>query len=699
MTAPCALRRAGAVGALTSLLVVAQTTLALAVPTYRTKAIVMPGSGYLVADGTSVVTLEVILEVKKGAPPPKKAVIAAEAGEVLATKINGRDRLLFFYKMPNRRAAGRVGLAIKLEDGAGGEVEESFSLTIEDPKAPSVQLLLTPEVIHADTPETVKVAASAKGTDLEGLRIAADHGELAPSETAGDTRQLYRETTIPAKGFPPDAPSYLMFLAAASSIRGYAGATDGVSVIAPIRLSVEIPPGTELVVEGAEAPPPAVPAPADGKTVVEGVDVRYGARVRAFQRKGKAKSELSVVIPTGQVPSGLAIGIPGQTSADSGIGPSILVAIPPSPLGGKTFWPEITLEGAPILATVDVSERMKALIIKRPGEPKDLRVLLDDQPAGTISFDAGRGTSLEAKAVATERDERAAAVITVRDGNGSPSDFPEPRARLEPGGELKLRRIAVGKYRASLSPQTSGANGSEVTLVAEIPPPPVVAGDPLEYVDDRLRLTLGGPPPAVRTDEPPPPPPAGSGGSVQAPGPSKPTPSALGLGAYLIAGRSFSGLLSFGLGLGADYRPPILEGKLSIRGGLEVLRGSSSGQVGLEADSAEASATVGGLLIPVEGGYVLVAADGFELLGLVGAVLRYEAGALEVGGDSAGGGSRFGFGLRAGAEGGLRLGGGTLSLGLSIDGLLTSAKGLGPSESFDDTLTNLRADLGFRWWF
>ena len=476
--------------------------------------------------------------------------------------------------------------------------------------------------------------------------------------------------------------------------------------MAPIRLSVEIAPGTELVVEGAESPPTPVPAPADGRTVMEGVEVRYGARVRAFQKKGKNKSELSVVIPTGQVPSGLAIGIPGQTSADSGIGPSIMVAIPPSPVGGKVFWPEITVEGAPVLDTLSVSERVKVLVIKRPGEPKDVKVLLDDQPAGTISFDAGRGTSIEAKVVPVERDERAAALISVRDGNGSYSDFPEPRVRMTPGGEVPFKRIAVGKYRVSLPPATAGATGSKVELTAEIPPPPVVAGDPLEYIDDQLSLKLSGPPPALRTGEPPPPPPSsgpneggGSGGGAVVERPSLPGKSALGLSAYVYAGRTFSKLLSFGLGLGADYRPPVLDGRLSVRGGLEIGRGSSSGQVALDGGASEATASVGGLLIPIEGGFVLVGDRSFELLALVGAVLRYEAGALEVGGDSAGGGSRFGFGLRAAAEGGLRFGAGSVVLRLGVDGLLTSAKGLGPREGFDESLFALRGDLGFRWWF
>lgn len=680
---------------------------AVAAPAYRTRAIVMPGSGYLVADGTSVVTLEVLIDVKKGAPAPKKAVVAAEVGEVLATKINGPGRLLIFYKMPPRRDAGRIGLTIKLEDPSGGEVEESFSLSIEEPKAPTVELLVTPELLRADTPETVKVAASVKGNNLEGLRIATDRGALAPTDTTGDTKQLYRETSVEAKGFPPDAPSYVLFLAAASSLRGYAGATGGASVMAPIRLSVEIPPGTELVVEGAESPPAPVPAPADGRTVMEGVEVRYGARVRAFQKKGRSKSELSVVIPTGQVPAGLAIGIPGQTSADSGIGPSIMVAIPPSPVGGKVFWPEITVEGAPVLDTLSVSERVKVLVIKRPGEPKDIKVLLDDQPAGTINFDAGRGTSLEAKSVPVERDERAAALISVKDGNGSYSDFPEPRVRLEPGGEVPFKRIAVGKYRVSVPPSTPGATGSKLELTAEIPPPPVVAGDPLEYIDDRVSLKLSGPPPALRTGEPPPPPPppsdggdgAGHEGAAVVERPSAPGKSALGLSAYVFAGRSFSKLLSFGLGVGADYRPPVLDGRLSVRGGLEIGRGSSSGQVALDGGASEASASVGGLLIPIEGGFVLIGDRSFELLALLGAVLRYEAGALEVGGDSAGGGSRFGFGLRAAAEGGLRFGAGSVVLRLGVDGLLTSAKGLGPQEGFDESLLALRGDLGFRWWF
>jgi hypothetical protein len=261
--------------------------------------------------------------------------------------------------------------------------------------------------------------------------VVPSHGELSsdPAQRRGDDLELVA-SFAPPKDLPVDAPSHISFLAAASGPRGWAARLSGLSVLSPLRVSLTIDPGYELVLEGTENKPEPVPAPADGKTVLEDV-VRYGAPVRAFAVKGKQKKELSVMVPSGLVPVATVAAIPGQDVADGGTGPTLVVAVPPGAFGSEPMWPELTVEGARLvsMAPVPGAKDTKVLVLERPRRAETVTVLADGTALATLTFRAAHGEVLALSPAAPRSNERGAAVVRVTDVLGSPADQPVPRAR------------------------------------------------------------------------------------------------------------------------------------------------------------------------------------------------------------------------------------------------------------------------------
>ena len=210
------------------------------------------------------------------------------------------------------------------------------------------------------------------------------------------------------------------------------------------------------------------------------VEVDLTSPLTVFEVTGRKRKQLSTVVPTGVVSTGIAVPIPGQAVADGGTGPTVVVVIPPPTFGAPLFWPDIEVEGATLVRTEDVGPRVKALVLARPLEPKTVRVLLDEQAVGTIELGAARGQSVKLESLPARSGERLAASVVVTTPEGDPTDLPTPKVRLEGGDAMPLERVAVGRYRATLPAGYPGAPGTEVEVVAELPPLPKVTGAPLE---------------------------------------------------------------------------------------------------------------------------------------------------------------------------------------------------------------------------
>jgi hypothetical protein len=660
--------------------------------------VVRPGGGILAADGVSVVPMQIVLQLRDGGPRIRSARIVASEGEISGTRVIGPGRVHFFYQAPDRRRGLDEIFDVALTLTDGNTVAEAFTLSIPATSRPTVELTTDPGELLAEAPTSIRVEASAFGDDLEGLVLKADHGRLSGEAPTGSGKTLVSTATLEPPTLPPDAPSHLLVVAVAATGVGFGVKVADVPVAAPVRLSVEIPPGTRLEVTGAKNHPAPVPAPADGRTVMEGVEVDLTSPLAIYEVKGRSKKQLSVVVPTGVVSTGVAVPIPGQAVADGGTGPTVVVVIPPSTFGAPLFWPDIEVEGATLVRTEDVGPRVKALVLARPLEPKSIRVLLDEQPVGTIELGAARGQGLKLESLPAKSGERLAATVVVTTPEGSPTDLPAPKVRLEGGDALPLERVAVGRYRVHLPAGYPGTPGAAVELVAELPPLPKVTGAPQEYVQDRLRATLSGPPPAVRAEDappPPPPPPPPEGRRSRGPG------LLIGVSAQGAAGATFGGMLMFGGGLMGEVRLPLLEQRLALRLGVEFMRGSKSGRLTFDDDRRiETQTVVAGLLVPVDVGFAVVKGEAFELLVRAGGALRVEQGGLTVQGDAPGAGSRLGFGARAGLEAALTVGHGALYLGALVDGLGASLAGFSTEQvTLEGSLLGVRGDVGYRFWF
>lgn len=656
-----------------------------------------PGGGFLVTDSKQRVPLELRLSDARGPLELTKAVVVPGAGRAHDVTIVGPGRVLFNYQPPDKLRTGRdVGeVRVERKDGSSGSF--TFSVELGAPAAPKLSLELLPARYLAESAQSVSIAATAlAATDLV---VVPSHGELSsdPAQRRGDDLELVA-TFAPPKDLPVDAPSHISFVAAASGPRGWAARLGALSVLSPLRVSLAIDPGYELVLEGTENKPAPVPAPADGKTVLEDV-VRYGAPVRAFAVKGKQKKELSVMVPSGLVPVATVAAIPGQDVADGGTGPTLIVAVPPGAFGSEPMWPELTVEGARLvsMAPVPGAKDTKVLVLERPRRAETVTVLADGTALTTLTFRAAHGEVLALSPAAPRSNERGAAVVRVTDVLGSPADQPVPRARLDGGDELPVQRMGRGEYRVIVPATLGGEAGKKRTLTVDLAPPKRLDDAPIELVSAQLPLTLVGAAVVAKAQDEP----------IATPPPDRPEPDdparegwrigALGSAA---AGSTFGGALMLGVGAQLELRLPVLSQRLSVRTGLEYFRASGAGTVQLAGAAANATSLAAGLVIPLDVGFVVVRQPGFELLVRAGAELRNEVGVLDVGTDRVGGGSRFGVSARALVEGDFDVGPGSLCAMAGVAGLAASSGGFSsPTLTFEGALTHFRLDVGYRLWF
>lgn len=655
--------------------------------------LMQPGAGFLVGDSRSLIPLELDVREDAGAFPLRAAGVKAARGKVSDIRVMSAGRISFLYRPVGGQGLEET-LSFTLEKKGGERVLLDLSFELPEPSAPRVALELSPTQLETTGVEPVDVAvtvteASASATRLQ---LSASHGRLTGPErpVRGDGRvQLARRFEPPAD-LPDDAPSHLLLLATAADEAGFGASATGLPVIAPLRLSAEVPAGHRLVLEGAEARVAPVKAAADGRTVIEG-RARYGAPVRAFIQRGKKRKEIPIAVPSGFVPLALALPLPGQNVADGGTGPTLAVALPPAPLGAELYWPEISVEGATLVDALELEPDLRVLVLQRPQSPGPVSVLVDGTPLSTIPFVGAHGRSLVLEEAVSDRGERAALELRVTDAAGNPTDTPTPRVRLASGFELRLERSGVGTYRVMAPPNTPGDTGDEVEVVAELPSPRVIAGDPAELASTRARVRLEGPAPAVRADEGP------------SAGPPRPSvsgiPLRIGFSALALAGTTFGSHILFGGAAAFELRMPFYD-RLLLRVGFEFYRGTGRGTVRfLDAQALEAASTLGGTIIPIELGFVFLDTRWLELMVRGGLGIRSESAALEVGGDRAGGGSLRTAAARAALEAGFYLGPGTVNLGLTLDGIGASARDLSADRvTFEGSLTNLRLDLGYRIW-
>lgn len=655
--------------------------------------LVKPGAGFLAADGVSVIPLEAVFT---GEGKIKGARVRAEAGSIDDTRVVTTNRVQFMYRVPKRSGEQVEDLLdINLEMSNGDLRSVVYPLVLTKPTAPEVTLTSEPEIFDAESPTVVSLSATARGRGLETLRIFSDAGTIAGEAVTGDGPILRATAKLQPPALPPDAPSYLALVAVASGADGFGFRVGGVSVRAPVRISVQIPPGSQLAVEGAEQEKEPVTAAADGRTVMDDVVIRYGSDVKAFVVEESGIRPLSVVLPTGLVSAGVVAPIPGQTVADGGVGPTLLVAVPPSALGGEIFWPEIEVDGARLVEAVDAGADAKVLILERPVEASTVRVLLDDIVAGEVAFSAARGIAMSLDAVPAERDERGAVVAVVKDPRGEPTDLPVPKIRVAGGESLAPRRIGPGRYRASIPPGSPGNPGDTVEVLADLPPAPVIQGDALELVSASTELVLVGPPPVVSKEAT-----TEDLDGEKEEDAAQDTELAVGIGAAGLVGATFGSLFMVGGGLQLEVRMPFLEQRLGVRTGAEFVHHSGRGNVTFADTPVEAKTRIAGFLIPLEIGFAVVRTEAFELLVRGGGELRIERGAISVAGDSPGAGSGVRFSGRAGADAALRLSAGDLSLGVTFGGLGANASGLStPNARLSGSLINARADLAYRIWF
>lgn len=661
--------------------------------------IVRPGGGFLVTDGKSTVPLELQLRTADGPVPIASAKIRASMGRVRRTKIVADGRVSFLYTPPRRNVKTPEMLDVSVRTRSGDNLLEAFPIDVPPPGSPALSLQVEPSVIDATKPRRVDIKAIAKGNKLSSLQIYASDGALSSRALSrGPRGGLLGSASFNAPAnMPGDAPSHFIVLAAASGDDGFAAGQVGVSATAPLRIRAEIEPGSTLILEGAERDPAPVVAPPDGYTTVYGT-VRYGAKVRAFAVRDRDESEVPIVVPSGLVPAGLARAIPGQNVADGGTGATILVAVPPSPFGGKIVWPQLEIEGAVLEGQVELSDDLRALILRRPTAATQVTVLADFQPIGTIEFGPGHGTSIELSPDLTRPGERGALLAVVRDPFGEPTNHPVPAARTSAGANLSAEEVGPGQFRIALPSSTPGATGAETLVTVDLAPPPVVAGDPVELVGQTARVELEGPPPAIRPTA------RQRETFVKTKRPEADEDEgigfAIGLSGSGHGGLSFPGQMPvFGGGVQGDVRLPLWDNRLGVRVGLEYMHATKKGAVTFATDQIlESKQIIAGVIVPVEIGVSPVKDEIFELAVRVGGELRFLGTELQVGGEIFGS-SSFAAAARVNLEAGITLGPGAVFVAATVSGLGASSDGLtGNNARFEGLLLTGRLDLGFRVW-
>jgi hypothetical protein len=667
-------------------------------------SLIKPGGGFLVSDGVSVVPLEIV--ISRSSEPIKSAKISAKHGRITATKVLSKDRVGFYYAVPKKAQELNEVFDASLTMPSG-ERSETFPARISPLHGPSLDVLVEPSVLESTSTDRKKVtiSATAEGKSLLGLVAAAQPGSLSGFTVSVLDGALRGLGALEGAEIPPDQPSYLLFLAAASTPLGYSGKASGVAVEAPIRISVEIAPGSVLSVEGASNSPSPVTAPADGKTVIENVLLRYGTTIHAYTKKGGKKREVPIVIPTSLQP-GLALAIPGQTIADGGTGATLLVAVPPSPFGGEPLWPELKIEGADIVSTTRIGPDVRALVVRRPDAPARATVLFDDQPVSTIEFTPMLGESLEIDKAYAKGNERGAFEIRVKDVFGRLTDLPPPTARIEGGKQLALTHEGTGRYRAAITMGMPGGTGENATVVAELPVPEVLGGEPMDQVRQTLSLPLHGTGTAVAATDP------NTGVETARPpasrSPETNPPAKVGLGVLAGAGTTFSSLLMFGGGVMGELRLPVVEQRIAVRTGLQYSYGFKSDTIpykpaggGSLSQPAKARAKIAGFIVPIDLGFAVIHEDTFELLVRGGATIRFENGVLEVSDYSPGAGRRVAIGGNFTMDAAIGAGDGTLIVGATLGGIGATLNGFSSTASLilSGPLINVSANVGYVFWF
>lgn len=652
-------------------------------------ALVKPGGGFLTTDGRQKIAIELIASDAKGPLDVAKIEIRANQGKTSNSEVIGLGRVLFYYAPPEKPRATSDIIDLRLVKRSGGEVLYSVPIEVAAPASPRLGIDAKPQRFLAEKPESIDILASAPAATQ--LAIELSQGTFKPGAQSGGTR--LSGTWMPPKDLPADAPSHLMALVSAVGPAGFTTRCIAVSALADIRVSTEIPPGNQLVLEGSENKPTPKTAAADGKTVIEDL-VRYGAPIHAYSIKGKTKKEIPISIPSGLIPVAVAQAIPGQNIADGGTGPSIVVAVPPPPFGGELLWPELKVEGAGLVSIQPVpgSKDVKVLVLTRPKGPKVVNVLADGMPIAQVPFLAAHAEVVDLSATPAKSGERGAMIARIRDVFGSPADSPEPRARIDGGPAIDVKRIGVGEYRVSIPPGVPGEPGQIKTIVVELAPPKSLTGESLEFAASRQKVALEGPPPALvaktEADEPT--------------APASPTGPRLrfGLVGGALGGSTFGGQLVIGADVSFEARFPVLGERLGASVGVEALRGSGAGSVTLAPGVTQSSSFIfAGTVFPLGASFTVLQLESFELLVRAALELRIEAGVIDVGVDRAGGATRFGIGFRAGAEGAFDVGPGAITVGLGLAGIGSSASGFSTDKvTIEGSVTHVRLDLGFRFW-
>ena len=588
--------------------------------------LVQPGAGFLVAGEENKVPLELILRSSEGKKKLKRATVNASMGKARKTRIVANNRVLFMYTPPRSPNEIEEVLDVDLQFSDGSKVTQGLGFQLPKPQAPRLDFTVSDLSIDANKPKRINLSTSAISDGIQGLKIYASHGELSyPGAVAGSPNELFAGATLtPPLNMPAVEPSHFMLLSVAASKRGFAAQVSGVSTYARVRLRAELPKGSKFVLTGTRDNPPPVTAPADGFTTSYGI-IEYGQPVRAYRVRGRRKKEIPITIPTGLVPDGMAVAIPGQDVADGGTGPTILVAIPPSPFGDEPYWPEIEVEGAKKIKVLEVSSRIRALSFTRPKKPQTFTVLADRAPIGTIEFKSSHAAILKLEKSFVEKSERGAVIANVFDPMGGPSDHPAPLARIEDGPDLPIQRIEPGKFRISIPSNVPGETGEEISIVAELPALNVVHGDPPELVQRTTQIELEGPPPAIRAGDEP--------SKVTSAQPTDSGPiEPIGLNVYssFSSGFLLDPRVNFGADFKLEFRLPPMDYRFSIMSGVEYATSENEGIISFGDDETLlVSNQNSNVSIPVIVGFQLWKTKISELSLRAGVELRLDSSVLD----------------------------------------------------------------------
>ena len=655
-------------------------------------AIVRPAGGFVAAQRKAEVPLMIVVAgIESDAPPVAKAKVTASKGYVTRVKVLDRTRILFFYR-PRPTAVSEIfDVALTLNNG--DTLAEAFTVEIDPLREPDFDLDVVPNIIAVDSRNDPSVRLNSEDPKVEALVALSNVRNLDVVNPIAAPRRVQGTLTLPQ--LPPNAPSYVHVVGIAKGVDGYRITPSGVRVQAPVRLSVEAPPNAEVIIEGATERIPPVRGSASGTTVIDDVMVVYGQRVRAFRVQRGRRRPISVVLPTGYA-APLVASIPGQAVADGGTGDTIAVVIPPSPLGGQPFWPDIRVQGARLVDVIRKSPRVRVLVLQRPSKPSTVRVLLDGEEAAAIDFKPTNAQFISVRETGPAGRERGAVMVYLKDLNGAPTDEPRPQVRLagNRAAPLTLTNLGPGWYRVGIPADTPGGTGEAVEVVVEIPPAPTVIGDVVELVRASIPVRLAGPRPA-----PPPPPPPTTATASPKVDRSSSAEWKVGMAARAIASTTTAPLVGFGGGLWLEARPPIWRYRLAGRIGAEFVRATGDGSLSIGTNPFGTTMIVAGLRIPLELGLVVIPGDAFELVIRGGGALRIERAALDVEEDRAASGQRATFAGRAGVDAGIGVGVGDINLGFSVVGIGTSLDGVADDADLTGDLLGFRGELGYRIWF